>query len=589
MGPSPESPRPRSLSMAEVIARGGISGGDGTDPPADPPAPLEVLDRDAVEQLEPEQLRTLVAAAEAEIAALTEAGLAGLAARNRRNDLYAFRNVLAETLNAIAAADAAPPTVVDIDPAPPADDDAADPPVAEDTDPPAIDPVDDSDVGDPVIEGDPPTVTAEDRVPVAMTAAPLLAAPTTEHAGAALDRDGLFSEIKEIWDHPGKARGTIGRYDQVDPDTPRLTDSASHNAEILGLQREDRLARLASICETPDIRREIPDCGDLAEPVRALFGQFPSDNMTIEYHTEEPLSNVATGVGTWTPSDRTAYDLAVTNGDADAILAAQKVCYLVDCNAATLATALPVYACVEHTLETQYSHPQVIASVENRVRRRLARVKEQVLLDFVRAEAFHFDVDASLFGIGLGGVTSILEAVKSVMGSVVVEERIEEGNYTAIVPWGFPGLFDLDGATACNKGMVDLTDFGVTGITETKDNFTGAADPFPSLVSDLYPDWDPASRGPSNSENLVPFPADNWWIGLVDPSSWFYFSPFEFTLGATREDGHVKGNKTRSLFIEGAHGLARNGCQPAIWLNFSNVCAAGVRAACAEPTCVETS
>ncbi len=591
------TPTPGPLTMAEVISRGGISGGDGSEddsPDEDSgPEPLEILDAAAIEVLEPEQLRDLITAAEVEIASLAEGGLA---ARRRRNELYSFRNACAGVLNEITAEDGTPPEIVDVVvPDAPASESA--PTVEDSTEPPtevlddATPPVDeDSPVGDPVLEGDAPDITEDEDEQILVGAAPIVAAIGTQMAGQPLDQDQLHTLVASIWDNPGGGSAVIGRFDQVEPDTPRLgTHGPAANDAILGGIGEERRARIASICATPDIRREIPECGDDAEPIRAIFAQFPSDNMTIEYHTEEALSVVAGGTGTWTSTERDAYDTAVTNGDADAILAAQKVCYLVDCNTATLATALPVYACVEHTLETQYSHPQQIASVERRVRRRLARVKETVLLDFVRAESFHFNVDADLFGLRLSSVLAVGEALRSIMGSVVVEERIDGANYTAIVPWGFPTIFDLDGASAPDCcAALGLTDFGVTNVVSTKDNFTGAAEPFSPLVragDGYFADNAVATRGPANPSEVENYPQDNWWIALVDTSSWFYFSPFNFTLGATRDDVHVRGNKTRSMFIEGAHGLARNGCQPSVWVNLENVCAAGVRALPIAATC----
>ena len=588
-----ETPTPKRLTMAEVIARGGITGGDGSeDPSDDEPTPLAILDASAIEILEPEQLRDLITAAEAEIETLAEGGLA---ARRRRNALYAFRNACVTVLNEILAEDGSPPEIVDVveptatseDETPPAEDPPP-PPVAEDVTPPVEE--DSPGVGDPALEGDPPADVPEPAEQILVGAAPIVAAVGTQMAGQPITETQFTDLVQSIWDNPGGGSAVIGKFDQVDDDTPRLGDAGpAANDLILGGIGDDRRARIASICETPDIRREIPECGDDAEPVRAIFAQFPSDNMTIEYHTEEALSLVDGGVGTWTPTERTAYDLAVTNGDADAVLAAQKVCFLVDCNTATLATALPVYACVEHTLETQYSHPQQIASVERRVRRRLARQKETVLLDFIRAESFHFNVDADLFGIRLSSAHAVGEALRSIMGSIVVEERIDEANYTAIVPWGFPTIFDLDGASApdCCAAM-GLTDFGVTNVVATKDNFTGAAEPFSPLVragDGYFADNLVATRGAANPSEVENYPQDNWWIALVDTSSWFYFSPFNFTIGATREDVHVRGNKTRSLFIEGAHGLARNGCQPAVWVNLENVCSAGVRALPIAATC----
>ena len=589
------TPTPRPLTMAEVISRGGITGGDGSEddsPDEDSaPEPLEILNAAAIEELAPEQLRDLVTAADAEIVTLADGGLTS---RRRRNALYAFRNICVEALNEILG-DVTPDIVEIIEAAPPApvvdevpaDDPPADPPAADlvdEVDLPAGDPPV-TDAGDPVIEGDPPDVEDE---PVLVSAAPIVAAVGTAHAGAEIDDDEFVAMVTSIWDNPGGGSAVLGRFDQVDADAPRLTDGARANVELLG-SGPGRAAKIASICAVPDVRREIPECGDDSEPIRAIFAQFPSDNMTIEYFTEEALSIVAGGVGTWTPTERTAYDTAVTNGDADAILAAQKVCYLVDCNTVTLATALPVYACVEHTLETQYSHPENIASVERRVRRQLARNKETVLLDFVRAESFHFLVDADVYGMRLSSALAVLESIKSLMGSIVVEERIDEANYTAIVPWGFPTIFDLDGASAPDCcAALGLDQFGVTSIVQTKDNFTGAAEPFSPLVragDGYFADFAIGTRGPGNVSPLEGFPQDQWWIALVDTSSWFYFSPFNFTIGATREDVHVRGNKTRSLFIEGAHGLARNGCQPSIWMTFENVCAAGVRALPLAATC----
>ncbi len=580
---------PTKLTISEAIARGGISGGDGSEdePKEDGPEPLAILDESAIEVLEPEQLRDLITAAETEIEALAEGGLS---ARRRRNALYAFRNECARVLNEILAADGTQPEIVDVvDPSPKdevTDPPAGDPPTGEPVDatPPADPVTPDVEVGDPVLEGDPPAdVPDPEPELVGAGIAPIVAAMGTQVAGDVIDQSQFADLVQSVWDNPAGGGAVIGRFDIVDADTPRLSESSvDRNDEILGTIGDDRTARLASICETPDIRREIPECGDDSEPIRAIFAQFPSDNMTIEYHTEEPLSNVATGVGTWTPAERTAYDTAVTNGDADAILAAQKVCFLVDCNTATLATALPVSACVEHTLETQYSHPQTIASVERRVVRRLARVKETVLLDFVRAESFHFLVDADVYGIQTSGAHAVGESLRSLMGSVVVEERIDEANYTAIVPWGFPTIFDLDGASAPDAAReLGLTDFGVTNVVATKDNFTGAAEPFSPLVraaDGYFADNLVATRGPANVFPVEPFPQDQWWIALVDTSSWFYFSPFNSTIGATREDVHVRGNKTRSMFIEGAHGLARNGCQPSLWITYENVCSAGVRA-----------
>lgn len=515
-------------------------------------------------------------------------------------------------------------------------------PAATPTDPPAGDPAPAADPDDePVVvpddlsglpEGDLATVAAAARIlartrgtdpaaaltkflpggaPAARTAsAPVPVAPfvaaagrVSVSAGAAMGDDLIAEEFRRYarGARNGRAASSevIGSF-LMYGDQPALVASAAPEGEKKSTLSGDFHQRRAGArgviaaapdrCGPNDVRREIPDCGDLSSPLLGALQSYPAPHCKLEYYQDISIASVADGITTWDEAARDAYQDALdlwraTPDDpqlfAD-LKAAEKTCAIAGCATSATVTMLPIAACLEYPSDLEYCSPESIRAYRRALNRLFLRERTSNMLAVIETLSIGVTVDAaaapfiSALPIFDGtditntldvqvGAMSVLDIVLSTLKPHgVMAERVTEGNYTAILPYGLQLALELDGRLA--EGVSAIRDaLGVNVIT-TLDTATGTALPFGALPA----------VGSSNAFSTLRLPSD-WDIILADLDDFFEISRPDIELGAQMTPESARGNMVFGGFMESFAGYGKDGCHPSWSISLSNLVYNGVR------------
>lgn len=581
---------PRILpSISDLVARGvQVSGGsdDADDTPAEPELPgadVEIRTAETLALLEVEQLRSLYA----EVDTAIEEALPKLTARtkDRVTELIDYRSRLASMVKDLTEP---------IDPGQRLDDSGPDdgaaggdddstpvPDTAEGIDdtPPAPDPTTQvapepvTAAADGITPSINPDGTDPDGAPSGPRLAPLVASVGSSIAqpGTEIDDDALVAGLADFLGSESTGILKPGRYQKFVDGLPKLGMDPHSNAEILRGYDEPTLAALG--CDTPDVFRDVVDTGyDQATPIMSLFSRrFPSSNLQVTIHRDPGIADALDAPGEWDEAARTALDNA--EGDADAILAAEKACYPAPCIDPVTIQARIRYACVTSTTEQRWTHPQSVENALAKVRWSYMRQGERFLLEWLRA-----DINETLFyTIDMEDRPApwVLDQVLLYWRAILEARGLEGGNWTAITQAGAEIGFTTDAMKTCseNRGVtlgsivnsVVTTPVSPTGLDSYYD---GIAVPDPGLANVEATDY---VEAPSS-----------FWVALVEPSAWAMFGPSGVELGARQDNVDRRQNLQQELFMEDAVGLFRDAPYPAIWFQFNNVAFDGVRQACAE-------
>lgn len=328
-------------------------------------------------------------------------------------------------------------------------------------------------------------------------------------------------------------------------------------------------AHLASICDPLDPIREIPTEFTSAEPVASIFPSRPAGRLGFIYTPSILLADVADGVpDEWTETEQDAVD--VTDDTT------WKPVVDIDCPTPVEVKAEFVAAALRFDITTEMSNPERIANATAALMAVKARNKESRILKKIDAlsRAYHFVGD-------YGALPSLIQAVNELVAQVVYHERLEEPNYTLILPPGVEALLVIDRANrAYNPNGIERAEMlgelaaGLDGVSNIVESLDASASGEPGLPF-------AALNTVGAGAIAVPSLGNDYRVRLVIPSSAIYAETGEINQGILSSPDLVRQNK-RLYFTEDGFMLAKNGAASWLTINVA-LCANGGRAGLIEP------
>jgi len=372
---------------------------------------------------------------------------------------------------------------------------------------------------------------------------------------------------------------------------------ASFNRSATGQQRLD--PKTAAPCPPGCIRRNIDDCGNMADPLD-IFNEYPCDRGSVEYFTAISLSEVDGSVTVWDEAKQAtfdaayaAYHTAVTAPEPNpgaistawaTLKACEKHCAQVMCQSSKKAAILPLAVCLEVKNEIGWSQPESIAAYRSALARLLIRERNAQRRTMLQSFSHWYGIDGSQHG-GMGAFPIVYEAIKNVLSIGSVKERIESEGYVIGIDYGMLNLLDIDNIKTCNR-MDDLREAAQgLPIRILLDSAVGGTQPYaadlppigPPGANGNFPDYTDLHMLPGTPVGTVDTP---FCIEVFNPDDYETFSVPDITLTATRGAEHAKQNRMLAFFLETFEGMIKPGCNPSFTLKFWNLCANGRRAAC---------
>lgn len=341
-------------------------------------------------------------------------------------------------------------------------------------------------------------------------------------------------------------------------------------------------------CGPADVRREIPDCGDMSSPLLDLLQTYPAPHCELEYYLDIPLAAVADGITVWDTAARTAFQdardawlAAVAADETGANLAAafatmqaaQKGVATAGCAPTATVTMLPISAQLEYPTDLEYCSPQSIQAYRRALNRLFLRERTSNFLAVLETFTRTITVDASAapfvnndtVPVQVGASAVVDMVVSHLKPQGVMAERVTAGNYAVILPYGLQMGLELDGRLA--EGMAAISSlFGGARVITTLDTATGTALPFSAL---------PAVGSTTDFPDIM-LPTD-WDMHLVDLDDMFEISRPDIEVGAQITPETIKGNMVFGGFMESTAGYGKDGCHPAWTISLSNLLYNGVR------------
>lgn len=408
-------------------------------------------------------------------------------------------------------------------------------------------------------------------------------------AGTAMDEAGYVESLQRF--ARGAAGGRvsseiIGRYEQFGPSPALVASAKPGEASVLSGDFHARRAGHHGIvaaapdrCGPSDVRREIPDCGDISSPLLNALQSYPAPHCKLEYYRDITLASVSDGITVWDTTARDAYQAALDTFRATpnatnlaALKAAEKTCTIAGCAPTAEVTMLPIAACLEYPTDLEYCSPESIRAYRRALQRLFVRERASNMLAVVQtlsstvtvdaAAAPFVNTEASAVQLGAGAVVDyVISALKS---QGVVAERVTEGNYSAILPYGLQMALELDGRLAWGIEQIENA-LGVPVIT-AMDTATGTALPYGAV---------PAA-GSTTAFSALRFPTD-WDIFVLDLDDFFEISRPDIEVGAQITPETIRGNMVFGGFMESSAGYGKDGCHPAWHIQFSNLVYNGAR------------
>lgn len=425
--------------------------------------------------------------------------------------------------------------------------------------------------------------------------------------GDELDGDAIADGFKAFarGHRAGRLPGSvaIGSWDVFGPE-PDLVVASAELKDGKGFASKDFHERraghhrvitaAADRCGPNDFRRVINYDGDNTAPVLGRIQQYPSPHCTLEYYRSISIADVTSGVGIWDDTARTAYQdaldtfLATPNAtNLSALKAAEKTYVIADCPPTATATMLAIYMSLRYPNDLEFCSPEAIQEYTRTLERLwlrqrtanflavVATLSARVTVDasatpFVNTD--QFDFDGSTAAVQLGATAVMDYVLSSLLPLGVMTERINAGNYVAVMPYGLQRLLELDGRLA--EGVVALSDaLGGIDVITSMDTATGTALP-----------W---SAAPTQDGSSVAFstllPPTDWDIHVMDPSDFFAISRPSIELGAQVTPETVGGNMVFGGFMESFEGYGKDGPHPSYVIAFSNLKYNGARPDKARP------
>lgn len=330
----------------------------------------------------------------------------------------------------------------------------------------------------------------------------------------------------------------------------------------------DGAARLTAICDPLDQLRQIPDGFSTAEPVRDVFPSRPMGRLGWTFIRSVELSLVESATTVWDEDDQDAVDV----DDSDT----WKPCLDIACPTPVDARAEAVTACIRYDITTEMSSPEHIANVMNALTAMRARRKESRILQRIDELSHAYTYG----GAGYGAVPTVIAALNTALGQATFNNRIDPGNYTAILPAGLAQLLaiDLAGRAYDDADVTDAVGYvrnrveGLREVVTSLDVSASGSEPGPPFAT-----LNPVGAGAV----ALPSLDGTYRIRLVDPSAGLYAETGALNVGTQRGPNELRQNKTM-YFAEEFILLEKNGPEP--WFSIDVVvCADGSRAGLLEP------
>jgi hypothetical protein len=327
-------------------------------------------------------------------------------------------------------------------------------------------------------------------------------------------------------------------------------------------------ARVAAICDPLDQLRQIPDGFSTAEPVRDVFPSRPMGRLGWTFIRSVELDLVMDATTVWDEDDQALVDVDDSS--------TWKPCVDIECPTPVDARAEAVTACVRYDITTEMSSPEHIANVMNALGAARARRKEARILQRIDQLSHAY----TYAGAGYGAVPTLIAALNTALAQATYANRIDPGNYTAILDVATAALLGIDLAGRAYDDA-DVTD----AVGYVRSRVEGLRDIVVSLdasASGTQPSL------PFTALNPVGTPAQPLLgldgvhrVRLVDPSAGLYAETGALNVGTQRGPAELRQNKTQ-YFAEEFILLEKNGPEP--WFSIDVVlCADGSRAGLVEP------
>lgn len=426
-------------------------------------------------------------------------------------------------------------------------------------------------------------------------------------AGTDMSDDELAEEMSR-WARSAKASRTAGARTfgsfMVYGDAPKLVTAAAKKGEKVeagteldalrakfrGMTADSRprtvQAAAPARCGPADVRRDIPDCGDMSSPLLDALQTYPAPHCELEYYRDISIASVADGITVWDDTARDAYQDALDAWREDVagggpfdpqlfadLKAAEKTCAVAGCAATDTVSMVPIAACLEYPTDLEYCSPQSIQAYRRALNRLFLRERTANMLAIMATFSIGVTVDAAAAPflnddstpVQLGASAMLDYVITTLKPQGVMAERVTEGNYTLIMPYGLQRALELDNRLAEGRDAL-ASAFGGVQVITTLDTATGTALPFGALPA----------VGSSNNFTTLALPTD-WDMLLVDLDDFFEISRPNIEVGAQITPESIRGNMVFGGFMESTAGYGKDGCHPAWVVSLTNLVYNGAR------------
>lgn len=348
-------------------------------------------------------------------------------------------------------------------------------------------------------------------------------------------------------------------------------NSRTENTRIFAAQVRDALTAAADpfdICGPADLMRDVRECDNVDRYVSGWFRNIQSTHGKIEFYRSFGMADVDDGVVGW---DQTAQD-AIDPLDPDT----WKPCSTIGCLPTVTVGVEAVTQCMTMPVFQAMTSPEALASAIHAIRAQTARVADGQLLRMYDDLSSAYTHNAAA---GLGATIDVYDTLGRLMGMAAAANRqLDLSGYTLGIEVGLLQHLTLDNTMACNSRQAQeaaeslFGSLGIGTIKVTPDwSEAQGSGPWSALLPIATPGAAPAVLGARPT---------NWTVRLFDANDFAMLSPGGDTFGIVPDLANKRQNKV-TWFGELYQGLAKLGCKPAFSLEYTNLTATGVRAACA--------
>lgn len=360
---------------------------------------------------------------------------------------------------------------------------------------------------------------------------------------------------------------------KVSSGNSRLQNTRIFNEAIMADNDRDENGALTAapftVCGPPDILRSVPECDNTARYVPGWFRQIQSDHGQIEFYRSFSLADVLPGVNTWDQVDQRSINPTLP--------ATWKPCVDIGCLPTATIGVEAVVQCMTMPVFQMMTSPEAVASAIHAIRAATARVADGQLLRFYDqlSSAYSFNAATTV----LGSTIDVYDILGRLLGmGAAANRQLDLSGYTLALEVGMLETLMLDNQMACNPRAAQeaaenlFAGLGIGRIEVTPDwSDAVGAGPYSPLLP-INPPGAPA----------IPVPArpTTYRVRLFDSNDFAMLSPGGDSFGIIPDLDNKRQNKV-TWFGEIHQGLGKLGCKPAWTVEFTNLAATGVRAACA--------